>query len=274
MAAALMHKMMVLTTRESNAARGGAKEGAKAKAKGASGKEEVSIICHCLIPDKRTLLLGMSDGAILLYQLARDPCDDAWQRQGLEDKKPKRFMPTNGHKGGPLARTLTHHPRPFCSKESIANPLTHTHTLRGPAHSTGNVHMIVYLPAYGLFVSGSADRTVKIWDPWVKDVDKACIQTIPDHAGTVLAILPFHEGKMVFTPGTDKKVKLWAPEPGRDMLMYPRFTLVGEVSSFPPLFYSSLYASLAACLQHRYQCSRAHPTGLSLCGGVMCPSLW
>ena len=94
-----MHKMMVLTTRESNIPRGGNEAGKAAKSKGASGKEEVSIICHCLIPEKRALLLGMSDGAILLYQLARDPCDDAWQRQGLEDKKPKRFMPSNGHKG-------------------------------------------------------------------------------------------------------------------------------------------------------------------------------
>ena len=112
-----MHKMMVLTTRENKVARPG-KEGAKAKAKGVSGKEEVSIICHCLIPDKRILLLGMSDGAILLHQLARDPCDDAWQRQSLEDKKPKRFMPSNGHKGGPSDHKADPTRHPSLSKES------------------------------------------------------------------------------------------------------------------------------------------------------------
>ena len=76
----------------------------------------------------------------------------------------------------------------------------------------------------------------QVWDPWVKDMDKACVQSINDHDGTVLSILPFDEGRMMITSGTDMQVKIWAPLEGRDMMMYPRFVQAPPI--FPSLFFS------------------------------------
>jgi len=143
--AALLHKQMVISTRE-----GTAKKKTDAvkgnKKSGAAGKEEVSITCHAYIHTskgvgKKCVLAGMSDGAILMWNLARDPVDDAWQRQ-VEDKKPKRFHPpSNGHKGSihqlvyleastlPLVNpsTTTHRPKKGQPNPN-PNPLHPRHT--------------------------------------------------------------------------------------------------------------------------------------------------
>lgn len=150
-------------------------------------------MCHCYIHQKRAVILGMSDGGILVWKdLTRDPADAAWTRQ-VVDKKPVHFKPSNGHKG--------------------------------------TIHQLLYLPKYDVIVTGSADRTIKVWDPWAKEVEKGMVQNITDHGGTVLAIIPFDEGRMLISSGTDMRVKIWAPEEGREMLMYPRFVQVGDLST-------------------------------------------
>jgi hypothetical protein len=42
----------------------------------------------------------------------------------------------------------------------------------------GTVQCVAYAPdlAPGLLITGSADRTVRTWAPWGRDLSKACVQ--------------------------------------------------------------------------------------------------
>jgi WD40 repeat protein len=70
-----------------------------------------------------------------------------------------------------------------------------------------------------LLLSASADRTVRVWDPAVRDPSKACVQTLRAHGGTVTA-MAYAEG-MVMTSSTDGTIKVWRPDDGRELMLYP-----------------------------------------------------
>ena len=65
-----------------------------------------------------------------------------------------------------------------------------------------------------LLFSGSADRTIRLWDPAVKDKSKACVQVLRGHGGTVTA-LTCVEGVLV-SCSTDRTIKVWKAEEGRE----------------------------------------------------------
>ena len=66
-----------------------------------------------------------------------------------------------------------------------------------------------------LLLSGGADRTIRVWDPAIKDLDrdpgKACVQTLRGHGGTVSS-LAFCDGVLVST-STDHTIQVLQPEP-------------------------------------------------------------
>eukprot|EP00656_Telonema_subtile_P020501 TRINITY_DN2161_c0_g1_i1.p1 TRINITY_DN2161_c0_g1~~TRINITY_DN2161_c0_g1_i1.p1 ORF type:complete len:516 (+),score=127.56 TRINITY_DN2161_c0_g1_i1:77-1624(+) len=111
-----------------------------------------------------------------------------------ERKAPRKFTPRNGHKG--------------------------------------TIHAMLWLTAHNVLATGSADRSIKIWDLTLKDQDKACVQTISEHDGTVLGLCSFDSERMLVSCGTDRKVKVWAPEEGRQLLLYPWFVQVCELPPF------------------------------------------
>ena len=61
-----------------------------------------------------------------------------------------------------------------------------------------------------LLLSGGADRTIRVWDPAIKDLDrdpgKACVQTLRGHGGTVSS-LAFCDGVLVST-STDHTIQV------------------------------------------------------------------
>ena len=116
------------------------------------------------------------------------------EKQVDERKAPRRFQPDNGHKG--------------------------------------TIHTMVFLEAHNVLATGSADRSIKLWDLSAKDQDRAVVQTISDHDGTVLDLCAFDNHRMLVSCGTDKKVKIWAPEDGRELLLYPWLVQVCELPAF------------------------------------------
>jgi WD40 repeat protein len=56
-------------------------------------------------------------------------------------------------------------------------------------------------------ISGSADRTIKIWDidPKSKDI----IQTLTGHSGTILCLAYSKKTDTIFSGSTDKTLKIW-----------------------------------------------------------------
>ena len=54
----------------------------------------------------------------------------------------------------------------------------------------GEVTSLLYIDelAQGLLISGSHDGTIKVWDPWLRDLSRESVQTLNDHSGTICDI--------------------------------------------------------------------------------------
>ena len=99
------------------------------------------------------------------------------------------------------------------------------HILKG---HTGHVRSMLLVQQSGLGQEGyllfscSADRTIRVWDPAVRDLSKACVQTLQGHGGTVTS-LAYCEGVLV-SSSTDSTIRAWKVDEGRDLLLYPWFS--------------------------------------------------
>ena len=85
--------------------------------------------------------------------------------------------------------------------------------------------------AHGLLFSGGADRAIKVWDPHVRDPTNACVQTLTGHGGTITCLA--YGGGTLFSASNDRTVRLWRPDPGRVLLLYPWFSVVQTIGAFP-----------------------------------------
>lgn len=96
----------------------------------------------------------------------------------------------------------------------------------------GGVHALTYMEETdsrpGLLVSGSADRSLIVWDPW--STDKLRVQTLVAHEGTVTALCSSKDS--LVSGSTDGSVKVWRPQAQRNLLLYPWFAVVQTISTF------------------------------------------
>jgi len=104
--------------------------------------------CHQLVLQQRFLIAGLSSGTLAIFRRRID----STTLQELVDSKPRML---EGHTGA-LSCLLI-----------------------GRAEGLGSAGYLLF--------SASADRTVRVWDPAVRDLSKACVQT---HGGTVTRQLP------------------------------------------------------------------------------------
>ncbi|TXI91939.1 MAG: hypothetical protein E6Q33_08685 [Neisseriales bacterium] len=56
-------------------------------------------------------------------------------------------------------------------------------------------------------ITGSADRTIKIWDTEPKS--KTIAQTITGHAGTITCLAFSNKSDTIFSGSVDKSVRIW-----------------------------------------------------------------
>jgi len=54
-------------------------------------------------------------------------------------------------------------------------------------------------------VSGSADETLKVWDPYAG----TCLRTLVGHTGEVLAVAVTRDGSLAISGCEDKTLKVW-----------------------------------------------------------------
>ena len=142
-----------------------------------------SVSCHRYQPERRTLIAGLADGHLAYWTRRKDGGS-----QGSSDAKPF---------------------------------LLHAHA--------GGVRCVLLVESEGLglegclLFTGGADRTIRVWDPTLRDAKKACVQTLRAHGGTVAA-LAYCEGLLV-SASTDKTIKVWRVDEGRELMLYPWLSL-------------------------------------------------
>jgi eukaryotic-like serine/threonine-protein kinase len=85
-------------------------------------------------------------------------------------------------------------------------------TLRG--HSE-NVISVAYLPDGKHIVSGSNDKTVKIWD--AQSGEEKC--TLRGHSGILTSVAYSPDGKHIASASWDKTVKIWDSTNGQEVII-------------------------------------------------------
>jgi WD40 repeat protein len=73
-----------------------------------------------------------------------------------------------------------------------------------------------------VLISGSADRTIKLWEPKNTKSNK-CFQTIIGHQGSILNMIYMPMIETLISSSTDKTMKIWRIDKARQLLLYPRF---------------------------------------------------
>lgn len=94
----------------------------------------------------------------------------------------------------------------------------------------GPVHGIAFhedMGTGGLLFTGAVDRSIKVWDPWVRDVKDSCIQTIVGHGGTINSLCT--GPGCVISTSNDGSIRVWRPDPSRSLLLYPWFVCTQEI---------------------------------------------
>lgn len=69
----------------------------------------------------------------------------------------------------------------------------------------------------GIVISGSSDRTIKIWSPMSSK--PVCIQTLYGHEGTITQIVDGHDGT-ILSCSVDGTLRLWKPQRGRKLMLH------------------------------------------------------
>ena len=89
----------------------------------------------------------------------------------------------------------------------------------------GNITCLVYEEKLynGVIVSGSADGKLKVWvkDPEGNSDKYKYNQSLVEHSGTILAVAVSSQINIIASSSTDKTVRLYKVQPGREFFMYP-----------------------------------------------------
>ena len=91
------------------------------------------------------------------------------------------------------------------------------------------IKSMAYISDHNILVTGSADGTLSIWDPWrmTKNGDSGeadafhLIQQMVGHTSSVTALS--YQDDCVISCSTDSSAKMWKADDGREIMQYPWF---------------------------------------------------
>ena len=70
------------------------------------------------------------------------------------------------------------------------------------------VNSVAYSPDGTKIISGSFDKTIKIWDANTGE----CLETLEGHSGSVKSVSYSPDGKNIISGSDDKTIKIWGEE--------------------------------------------------------------
>jgi WD40 repeat protein len=111
------------------------------------------------------------------------------------------------------------------------------------AGHTGGIHCMLWaeeLGSQGMLLTGSADATVRLWSFGRRDASDPCKQIMRGHGGTVLDVA--FSGRYLITASNDRSLRIWAPTPGRQILLFPWFETLQTIRNpdGPETYFSSV----------------------------------
>jgi WD40 repeat protein len=88
--------------------------------------------------------------------------------------------------------------------------------MASPTPHKGRITQLIYTEIDGreVLISGSADRTIKLWEPKNNKGNK-CFQTIIGHQGSILGLVYLPMIQVLVSSSTDKSMKVWRIDQAR-----------------------------------------------------------
>ena len=167
------------------------------------------VCCHLYVPSRSTLFMGCTSGLLLLFKPKNE--------FHAEIVRSELGVAAGGHRGQIFDML-------FLAEGDW--------TGGGGGGGSGHHAQSHGSSPHALLATASADRTIKLWDVFERDLRCRCVQTLVGHAGSVTS-LSFLRGSLV-TASTDGSVRVWRSAPERSLLLYPFFECVQELWSVPP----------------------------------------
>jgi WD40 repeat protein len=96
------------------------------------------------------------------------------------------------------------------------------------SYHSGPVTCLCYSKQQSIILSGSCDRSLKIWQP----KEFHLIQTLYGHEGTISCICDGYDGSII-SCSIDGCFKLWCPARNRQMMKYSFFECTFSIKSIP-----------------------------------------
>jgi len=157
-----------------------------------SKADEISIKCFVYSSERDLLFAGFSDGRVCM-----------WKPKAYENKS---LLYTKEYE---IIRIDTQKPH------------------------KGKVYTILYesIEDQELVITGSGDRTIKMWDH-SQYKSEPCVQTIVGHSGSILALRYIRSHKILVSTSSDKTVRMWCLDSGRQLFRYPWFLIMQVVKDF------------------------------------------
>ncbi|KAK2957680.1 hypothetical protein BLNAU_7335 [Blattamonas nauphoetae] len=109
------------------------------------------------------------------------------------------------------------------TQSKISSPITEF-----PGH-VGSINALSYMPSYQLLISGSSDRTIKVWDisnDSLQTQGSHIIQTIVGHEASICSLATFRQ--FIFSGSDDASLRVWIVSPGREHMIHPFFEFTDE----------------------------------------------
>jgi len=206
------------------------------KRPGSRKPEEEYVTSHLFLPSRLTLCLGCSHGSLVYWKPLNEyhreivRCEVRAEEHGAHRGRIFEMVFVGEEESGVYGRRVA----------SARATNKSNNTGRSSSNNSSAQSSLSSLSGFTprpstrsspppLIATASADRTIKVWDCYDRDLKQRCVQTLVGHGGSVTG-LTYLNGNLV-SCSTDHTVRIWrsVSTERNNLLMYPFFECIQEI---------------------------------------------